>query len=176
LYAKTFALPDSKGDNKTLYELYLKERMPVPDPFHSPVISSSGDPNETITLAIDQFRLLRNTLCHSPNLAIDKATFDDYVKRVKEALTALNLSTASLEAIGNLAESDFPTVKVEKLKERYNKENSDYRKLLESDIKSTLDSFKKWPHGENVEMSSDAISEKLREIWKNQETAGILRQ
>jgi hypothetical protein len=176
LYAKTFALPDSKGDNKTLYELYLKNRKPVPGPFHSPVISSSGDPNETITLAIDQFRLLRNTLCHSSNLAIDKVTFDGYVKHAKEALTALNLSTAcaSLEDIGNLAESDFPTVKVEALKENYNKERSE---SLESDLKSTLDGFKKWPldHGEKAEMSSEEILEKLEEIWEKQDTAGILR-
>ena len=175
LYAKTFALPDGKGNDKTLGELYLKNRKPVPGPFYSPVISSSGDPNETITLAIDQFRLLRNTLCHSSNLAIDKATFDDYVKHAKEALTALNLSTASLEDIGNLAESDFPTAKVEELKDRHNKENSDYCKSLESDVKSTLDGFNKRPHGKS-EMSLDDIWEKLEEISEKQHTAGILGQ
>ncbi len=175
LYAKTFALPDSKGNKKTLGELYLKNRKPVPGPFHSPVISSSGDPNETITLAIDQFRLLRNTLCHSFNSAIDKATFDGYVKHAKEALIALNLSTAALEGIGNLAESDFPTAKVEELKEKCNKECSNYCKSLESDVKSTLNGFKERHRGKR-EMSLDDIWEKLHEISEKQDTAGTLRQ
>jgi hypothetical protein len=96
LYARTFALPDSTGKKKTLGEMYLKRRKPVPTPFHSAVRSSSGDANETIALAIDQLRLLRNTLCHTSSPQINKVTFDDYVKHAKDAFTALNFSTTSL--------------------------------------------------------------------------------
>ena len=118
LYARTFALPDSTGKKKTLGELYLKGRKPVPGPLHSGVSSSSGDANETISLAIDQLRLLRNTLCHTSNPKINKVTFDDYVKHAIGAFIALNFSTTSLDRIGNLKESDFPTMEVEKLNMR----------------------------------------------------------
>ena len=120
LYARTFALPDSTEKKKTLGELYIKGRKPVPGPLHSAVRSSSGDVNETISLAIDQLRLLRNTLCHISNPQINKVTFDDYVKHAKGAFIALNFSTTSLDRIGNLKESDFPEKEVEKLNEGIN--------------------------------------------------------
>jgi predicted nucleic acid-binding Zn-ribbon protein len=123
LYARTFALPDSTGKKKTLGEIYLKGRKPAPAPFHSAVSSSSGDANETIALAIDQLRLLRNTLCHTSSPQINKVTFDDYVKHAKDAFTALNFSTTSLERIGNMKESDFPTREVEKLNEEINRQS-----------------------------------------------------
>ena len=93
LYARTFALPDSMGNMKTLGDLYLRNRKLPPDQFHSPVASTSGDPNETAAIAIDQLRRLRNALCHSSSSKLDKVTFDDYVKHAKEAFTAVNLST-----------------------------------------------------------------------------------
>ena len=123
LYARTFALPDSTGKKKTLGEMYLKGRKPVPGPFHSAVRSSSGDANETIALAIDQLRILRNTLCHTSSPQINKVTFDDYVKHAKDAFTALNFSTTSLERIGNMKESDFPTREVEQLNEEINRQS-----------------------------------------------------
>jgi hypothetical protein len=124
LYARTFALPDSTGKKKTLGEMYLKGRKPVPSSFHSTVTSSSGDANETIALAIDQLRLLRNTLCHTSSPQINKVTFDDYVKPAKDVFAALNISTTSLERIGNLNESDFPTKEVQKLKENISRQKT----------------------------------------------------
>ena len=119
LCARTFALLDSMGNIKTLGELYVRNRKPIPVPFHLPVVSSSGDPDETIALAIDQLRLLRNTYCHSSNSLITKVTFDDYVKHAKEAFTAVNFSTTSIDAIANLAESDFLTAhQVQQLHEK----------------------------------------------------------
>jgi hypothetical protein len=134
LYARTFALPDSTGKKKTLGEMYLKGRKPVPAPFHSAVRSSSGDANETIALAIDQLRLLRNTLCHTSSPQINKVTFDDYVKHAKDAFTAMNFSPTSLERIGNMRESDFPTKEVEKLNEEINRLRNDYVLFLESEV------------------------------------------
>ncbi len=64
IYAKTFGVPSSKGSN--LNDLYLKKFKPAPGSFHSSVQSSTGNQDETYALAIDQLRLLRNTLCHAP--------------------------------------------------------------------------------------------------------------
>ena len=140
LYARTFALADSTGKKKTLGEMYLKGRKPVPAPFHSAV--RSGDANETIALAIDQLRLLRNTLCHTSSPQINKVTFDDYVKHAKDAFTALNFSTTSLERIGNMKESDFPTKEVEKLNEEINRLRNYFYKFLESEVKYEMSEVK----------------------------------
>ena len=142
LYARTFALPDSTGKKKTLGEMYLKGRKPVPAPFHSAVRSSTVDANETIALAIDQLRLLRNTLCHTSNPQINKVTFDDYVKHAKDAFTALNFSTTCLERIGNLKESDFPTKEVEKLNGEINRLRNDFHLFLEKEVKHEMSEVK----------------------------------
>ena len=152
LYARTFALPDSTGKKKTLGEMYLKGRKPVPGPFHSAVRSSSGDANETIALAIDQLRLLRNTLCHTSSPQINKVTFDDYVKHAKDAFTALNFSTTSLERIGNLKESDFPTREVEKLNEEINRQSKVIDEI--SGIKDGMSEMK-----DEVSEMKDEVSE-----------------
>ena len=134
LYAKTFALPDCMGNMKTLSELHLKNRKPVPGPFHSPVASPSGDPNETIAIAIDQLRLLRNTLCHSSSSRVAKVTFDQYVQSTKEAFTAVNLSTTILDTIGNQPESDFPISKVQQLHEKIKQEQNVFNEFLKSEV------------------------------------------
>ena len=166
LYAKTFALPDSKGNIRTLGELYLKNHKPVPGPFHSPVASPSGAPNETIAWAIDQLRLLRNTLCHCSSSCVVKDTFDDYVKYAKEAFTAVNLSTRSLEIIDNLAESDFPIATVEKLNEKVQKERNDFYPYLKGEVKENV---------ENIRETTEEIKKmKLDELLLKQGTEGML--
>ena len=58
IHAQTFALPDGKGNLKTLGELYVKPRGFMPNgSFHASVSSPSGDQAETFALAIDQLRL-----------------------------------------------------------------------------------------------------------------------
>ena len=114
--------------------MYLKGRKPAPAPFHSAVRSSSGDSNETIALAIDQLRLLRNTLCHTSSPKLNKVTFDYHVRHAKDAFTALKFCTTSLERIGNMKESDFPTKEVEKLNEEINRLRNDYVTFLESEV------------------------------------------
>ena len=179
LYARTFALSDSKGNVKTLGELYLKNRKPVPGPFHSPVTSPSGDPNETIALAIDQLRLLRNTLCHSPSPCVVKVTFDDYVKYAKEAFTAVKLSTRSLEIIGNLAESNFPTSKVKELKERIKKERNDSYQFLQTKVTDDLQDIKETTEETKTKMDETIknvgeIKNKMDELLVKQKTEGML--
>ena len=179
LYAKSFALPDSKGNMKTLGELYLRNRKLVPGQFHSTVASPSGDPNETIALAIDQLRLLRNTLCHSCSSCVVKVTFDDYVKYAKEAFTAVHLGTKSLETIGNLTESNFPTTQVEKLNEIIQKERNDFYQFLDIEVKDDLEDIKETTEETKTKMDETIknfgeIKIKLDEVLEKQKTEGKL--
>ncbi len=113
IYAKTFVTPSKK--EWTLNDFYLKKIKPAPGYFHSSVQSATGNQDETYALAIDQLRLLRNTLCHSPKPEIIKTDFDHYVQLVTNALTAVNIDTAFVAAIGQMSEDDFPTEKVREL-------------------------------------------------------------
>jgi hypothetical protein len=105
-----------------LNDLFLKKVKPLPGSFHSSVQSSTGNQDETYALAIDQLRLLRNTLCHSPKPELVKTDFDNYVQLVTNALTAVNIDTAIVDAIGLMNEGDFPTEKVQELHECRTKE------------------------------------------------------
>ena len=116
IYAKVFGNLISKGS--TLNDLYLKKIKLAPGCFHRSVESSSGDHDETCALAIDQLRLLRNALCHSPKSEMTKTDFDNYVRLAVEALSAVNIDTIFVARIGQMDEDDFPTEKVQQLRER----------------------------------------------------------
>ena len=120
IYAKTFSVASSKGS--TLNDLYLKKVKPASGSFHSSVQSSTGNQDETYALAIDQLRLLRNSLCHSPKPEIIKTDFDAYVQLVTNAVTAVNVDASFVDVIGQMNEDDFPTEKVQKLEEYRMKE------------------------------------------------------
>ena len=135
IYARSFATPDSKGHYKTLSEMYVRHHKVPPGKFHPSVVSPSGNTAETFALAIDQLRLLRNSLCHSDRSEIDKPTFDQYVQLAKEAFTALGIKTYPIDAIGGLTESDFPTKEVRKLEESLRQETRSYIECLE-EVKS----------------------------------------
>ena len=135
IYARSFAVSDSKGHYKTLGELYVKHHKVPPGKFHPSVVSPSGNTAETFALAIDQLRLLRNSFCHLDRSEIDKPTFDQYVQLAKEAFTALGIKTDPIDAIGGLTESDFPTKEVRKLEESLRQETRSYIECLE-EVKS----------------------------------------
>ena len=84
IYSNTFGKGTSKS-TKTLSQQYLKGKKP--SPFHSSVISPTGNQDETVTLAIDQLRLLRNALCHTPKLTLALAKFVNFIQLVKDAFT-----------------------------------------------------------------------------------------
>ena len=135
IYARSFATPDSKGHYKTLSEMYVRHHKVPPGKFHPSVVSPSGNTAETFALAIDQLRLLRNSLCHSDRSEIDKPTFDQYVQLAKEAFTVLGIKTDPIDAIGGLTESDVPTKEVRKLEESLRQETRSYIECLE-EVKS----------------------------------------
>ena len=101
-------------------------------------MSPSGNTAETFALAIDQLRLLRNSLCHSDKSEIDKPTFDQYVQLAKDAFQVLGIMTDPIDAIGGMKESDFPIKKVYKLEESLRQETSSYIECLE-EVRSGVD-------------------------------------
>lgn len=130
IFAQAFAIGGVR-----LRELYLEPRGVHHGSFHASVVSPVGDNAETVALAIDQLRLLRNSLCHSASSEMDKITFDQRVNYAKDAFNALGVTTASIDAIGSLTESDFPTNEVRKLELRIKEETRAYVKFLE-DVRS----------------------------------------
>ena len=121
IFAQSFALPDSTGHYKTLSDLYVKPLGLPRGDFHSSVTSSSGDDNETVALAIDQLRLLRNSLSHPTKGEMSKETFDQSLQLVKDAFKALGLKTDQIDAIGR--EVGFPTSEVADLERKIQNRN-----------------------------------------------------
>lgn len=117
LFAKTFAMPS------TLDKLHIKPRGLLPGTFHPSVISPTGNTAETYALALDQLRLLRNTLCHQNSTQkTDKAAFDNYILLAKEAFTALGQDTTGIDEIGKLDKEDFPTARRQQLEDELKRE------------------------------------------------------
>ena len=132
IFAQSFALPDGSGHLRTLSDLYAKPRCVPHGSFHASVVSPSGNNAETFALAIDQLRLLRNSLCHSTSSEMDKITFDKRVQHAKDAFKALGATTAVIDAVGSLTETDFPTNEVHTLEQRMREELQAYIKFLEA--------------------------------------------
>ena len=86
---------------------------------------------ETFALAIDQLRLLKNSLCHSTSSKMDKATFDQRVNCAKDTFQALGVPTAPIDVLSSLTESDFPTNKIRQLQKSIKEETREYIKFLE---------------------------------------------
>lgn len=116
IFAQSFALPDSTGHYKTLSDLYVKPLGLPRGSFHASVVSSGGDDYETVALAIDQLRLLRNWLFHSAKGEMSKQTFNQYLQLVKDAFKALGLKTDEIDGIGS--EVGLPTSEVANLKRK----------------------------------------------------------
>ena len=168
IYAKSFALPDSTGHDKTLSDLYVKPRKVAHGMFHASVVSTSANNAETFALAIDQLRLLRNSLCHSHTSEIDKPTFDRYVQHAKNAFTALGVTTDPIDVIGGLSESDFSINKVQELEKRIKElekrimeETQAYLGFLEGIVSSGIDDIK---HQVKATATKEDIALLLRKI------------
>ena len=138
IYARSFALPDSKGHHRTLSDLYVKPHKLAHGIFHASVMSPGGNKAETFALAIDQLRLLRNSLCHSTSSEIFKTTFDQYMQLSKDAFKALGIKVDFIDVISGLTESDFPTKEVRKLEQAMKEENRAHIKFLEG-VSSDID-------------------------------------
>ena len=141
IYARSFALRDSKGHHKTLRDLYVKPHKLADGKFHASVMSPGGNRAETFALAIDQLRLLRNFLCHSTSSEVDKPIFDQYVQLSKDAFKALGIKVDPIDVIGGLTELDFPTKEVRKLEQTMKQETRAYIIFLEG-VSSDIDELR----------------------------------
>ena len=165
LYAQSFAMPDGSGGFATLDKLYVEPRRLPSGTFHPVILSSSGNQAETFALALNQLRLLRNTLCHQRSTQkIDKTTFDHYIQLAKDAFAALGQDTTRIDEIGKLDEEDFPTSKVQKLEEELKREKdaaikfkqiSDHLVQIESQIKTV---------GSDVKTAATEVQVKVEEV------------
>ena len=148
IFARSFASPASAGSYTTLSDFYVKPRAIPHRSFHAYVRSPGGDMKESFALAIDQLRLLRNSLCHSACSEMNKLTFDRRVNYAKDAFQVLGVSTAPIDAIGSLTESDFPTNEVRALEMRLRDETRAYINVLEevnsdiTEVKAILQALK----------------------------------
>ena len=166
IYARSFALPDSKGHHRTLSDLYVKpHRLPLGS-FHVSVVSPGGNKAETFALAIDQLRLSRNLLCHSSCSEIDKPTFDQYVQYSKDAFKALGVKSGPIDVIDGFTDSDFPTKEVRKLEQGIREETRAYIKFLEG-VSSDI---------EELTAISTAIKRKVEGAVRKEEIAMMLEQ
>ena len=166
IYARSFALPDSKGHYRTLSDLYVRPHKLSHGIFHASVTSPVGDRAETFALAIDQLRLLRNSLCHSTSSEIVKATFDQYVQFSKDAFRALGIKVDPIDTIGGLTEWDFPTKEVRKLEQTIKEEIQAQNKFLQgvlSDIHELKGNMENTAKKEDITRLEQKIDD-LREV------------
>ena len=157
LYSRAFAL-----HHGTLNDLYIKPRGLSHGHFHASVVSKAGDNAETCALAIDQLRILRNSLCHSTSSKMEKVLFDKCVQHAKDAFLALGVSTSPIDVVVSLTESDFPTIEVRRLERMIREANSAHVKLLESITQNTADK-------DDVKM----LAEKMEELKTLQDKGAI---
>ena len=161
LHAKSFAVPKGKKGN-TLANLHVKHLSLPKGKFHASVISTSGNNDETFALALDQLRLLRNSLCHNSNSEIDKKTFDQYIQRSKDAFAALGQSFTRIDDIGELAEGDFPTARVQQLELEFKREKL---RVIEDGIYHIEDQVKDVASGvTNVSSEVEDVKKEVNDV------------
>ena len=158
IYSRAFAV-----HHGTLNDVYVRPRGLSHGHFHPSVVSTTRNNAETWALAIDQLRLLRNSVCHSTSSEMTKETFDQYVKLAKDAFQAFGVPTALVDTVGSLSESDFPINEVRKLEQDIKEENKSYIKFLEG-VNSDIGELKKKVEGdlaskEDVAMLARKIDE-----------------
>ena len=175
IYARSFALPDGKGHHKTLSDLYVKPHKLAHGVFHASVMSPSGNRAETFALAIDQLRLLRNSLCHLSSSEMVKPTFDQYVQLSKDAFKALGIKVNPIDVIGGLTESAFPTKEVHKLEQAIKGEIQEQNKFLQgvcSDIDELKETMENTAKKEDIARLEQKIND-LREVQTQDKPGNI---
>ena len=159
IYARSFALPDSKGHYRTLSDLYVKPHKLALGSFHATVVSPGGNEAETFALAIDQLRLLRNSLCHSTSSKIAKPTFDQYIQLSKDAFKVLGIKVDPIDVIGGWTESHFPTEEVCKLEQAIKEEIQEQNKFLQGMCSDIIENIAKKEDIARLEIKLDDLKE-----------------
>ena len=118
IFSQSFSEEDSTGWRTSLSEKYVKSR-PHRSAEGELFTSEKSDTSvtETFTKAINQLRILRNTLLNLPKAEIDTKEFEIYIQLSEKAFDILNVATASIKAISSYSGDDFPTERADKIKE-----------------------------------------------------------
>lgn len=125
LYARSFVQSSGRKRETNLYDLYVKPRGLKGGAFHHSVWIQTGNNEETLALALDQLRLLRNALFRQTNTqSIDSSTFHDYLVLTKCAFGALRLSFESIENFLKGAVLDFHASNIKELLDWMHKEKN----------------------------------------------------
>ncbi len=165
IFSKTFGVTTSTA-TKTLSQQYLKKKKP--NPFHSSLVSPTGNQDESLALAIDQLRLLRNKLCHISGASVSKTDFDQFVLLAKDAFTATGFTGDRIDDIGSLREEDFPTGKVNELNERMKVDLQEYSKFLREEVIQRLEN-ERLDMQRSVQQMSDNQEQILQRLDDHQE-------
>ena len=97
------------------------------------MVSPTGNEAETFALAIDQLRLLRNSVWNLLSSNMDNGTFTHYMQFAKDAFTALRVPTNYIDALGGLTESKVYPVSFQRSTEDRRREFEEGNKFLEGD-------------------------------------------
>lgn len=125
LYAQSFVPSGGRKRETNLYDLYVKPRRLKGGAFHHSVWTQTGNNEETLALALDQLRLLRNALFRQTNTqSIDSSTFHNYLVSAEYAFGALRLSFESIENFLNGAVLDFHGSNIKELLDWMHKEKN----------------------------------------------------
>lgn len=134
IFSQSFSEEDSTGWRTSLSEKYVKSR---PHRSAEGELFTSGkfgtSVTETFTKAINQLRILRNTLLNLPKAEIDTKEFEIYIQLSEKAFDILNVATSSIKAISSYSEDDFPTERADKIKEDIMNEMRAELKFLEKE-------------------------------------------
>ena len=125
LYARGFVQSGGRKKATNLYDLYVKPRRLKGGAFHHSVWTQTGNNEETLALALDQLRLLRNALFRQTKTqSIDSSTFHNYLVLAKCAFGALRLSCESIENLLKEALLDFHALNIKELLDWVHKEKN----------------------------------------------------
>lgn len=125
LYAQSFVQSGGRKRETNLYDLYVKPRRLKDGAFHHSVWTQPRNNEETLALALDQLRLLRNALFRQTNTqSIDSSTFHNYLVSAEGAFDALGLSFESIEKFLNGAVLDFHASSFKELLDWVHKEKT----------------------------------------------------
>ena len=165
IFARSFSV-----HQQTLSDLYVKPRGVPRGSFHASVESPVGNNAETFALAIDQLRLLRNSIFYSTSAEMDKSTFSQRVQYTKDTFKALGITTDAIDAVGSLTESAFfRTNEVRKLEQGIREESRRYIEFLEG-MRSDMEKLKVKVEGHIANKDDIAtLAQKIDELRAVQE-------
>ena len=111
LKTKVHAQPSKLGEFCSFFEIYVK---PLSQKFHDSLQSSTDNKAGTVTLTVDQLRLLQKAICRE---------FDHLITVAQDAFTAPEQDVSLIYDLVKLSEENFPLEKCQQLHYRLKAES-----------------------------------------------------